>query len=295
MQEGSCFRSVELAVLSEVFVAIGAHVVLFLVDVVVGALWVPFWVAHLVFFLEVLLWSPHLLGAVLVLLAGEWSDVLWNVHLIVGHEVVDSGVHLVFEPRERHTQVVIWMDTDRQLSWNRIQRVLVHFPDWGIAEDHHSHFIVSATWPKDLDILSLRVRNDLTGNVGLVCFIEHVDTAVNDQVGEVNFLVWREAKLLNSESFTTGQAWNSSHDLLDVSALSAEIPRGTHVTIQLLDVLHCPCSIVRWDWARLSGWVDVTHVVDRSWWVAVRCLVLGVVVLGPRMKHPFLYRMRCER
>lgn len=277
--------SVELAVLSEVLLAVGTCVVFFLVDVVVGALWIPFGVAQLVIFLEVLLWSPHLLGAVWVLLGGEWSDILWDEHLIVNHHVVNSGVHLVFEPSERHSQVVIWMDTDGQLSWNWIPRVFVHFPDRSIAEHHHGHFIVSAAWPQDLDFLSFRVRNDLATDVGLVCFVEHVDTAVYNQIGEVNLLVWSEAKLLNSESLTTGQAWNSSHDLLDVSALSAEVPWGTHVAVQLLDVLHCPWSVIRGNRARLSGWVDVAHVVDRSWWVAGKRLVLGVVVLSPSVKH----------
>ena len=121
--------------------------VLFVVDVLVRILGVPFGVAHLVFLGQVCLGSPHLLGAVRVLRGGELSLTLRDVHLIISHQVVKTGVHLILEPSVWYTQVVIGMDTDGQLTGNGIPRVLVHLPNRGITECHLGHFIVHTSLP----------------------------------------------------------------------------------------------------------------------------------------------------
>ena len=52
------------------------------------------------------------------------------------------------------------------------------------------------------------------------------------------------------------------------------------MTVELLDVLHGPRSIIGWNGARLSDRMNVSHVVDGWWWVRVECLNVRVDVLS---------------
>ena len=234
------------------------------VDVVVSILWVPVWITHLILLKEILLWSPLLGAAVWVLLRWEVSLVLWDEHLIFDHAVMDTVIHLIFEPGVWYTQVIIWLHSDWKLSRNWIPRVLVHLPDGGVSEDHLGHFIVGTRWPHDFDLFTLGVGDNLSSKVSLVTFIEHIKSVVDNEVAEVNLFLWGEAQLLNSKGFLSGEAWGSSHDLLDISGLGTVIPRHLHVTDHLLDVFHSVWTIVWWDWTRLSNWVNMSHVVE--WW-----------------------------
>ena len=138
----------------------------------------------------------------------------------------------------------------------------MHLPDRSVTVGHLGHFIISTSRPQYLNLLTFRVSDDLSANVGLVCLVENVDAEVNNQVSIINFFIRSETKLLDSESLTPGQAWHASHQLLNISGLSCVIPRSTHLTIELLDVFHCPSSIVCWNGSRLADRMDVTHIVN---------------------------------
>lgn len=258
--------------------------VLLLVDVVVGVLGVPVWIAEGFFLLQVFLWSPELLAAVWILLSWEWTSILRDVHLILRHHVMDTVVHFVLEEGVGNTEIIVWLHSNWQLTWNRIPWVLVHFPDWCTAEGHHGHLIVGCSWPKDLHLFSLRVGHDLSGKVSLIALVEHIDTVVDDKVSEVNFFFWGQTELLNSKSLLTGETWRSPHQLLDVGGLRGVVPRAPHVTNELLDIFHGEGAIVWWDWTTLSHWMDVAHVVDGAWWSRVVTLDNSVVVLSAASK-----------
>ena len=147
-----------------------------------------------------------------ILGAGEWPLVFGNENLIVSHEVVNTRIHLVFEPSVWHTQVVIGMNTDGELSRNRIPGVFVHFPDGSVTVAHLSHFIVSCRRPQHFDLFSLRVGHDLTAAVGLVRFIEDINSEVYNHISEVDFFIRGETELLNAEGFSSGEARDTSHD-----------------------------------------------------------------------------------
>ena len=138
----------------------------------------------------------------------------------------------------------------------------MHLPDRSVTVSHLGHFIISTSRPQYLNLLTFGVSDDLSANVGLVSLVENVDAKVNNQVGIVDFFIRSETKLLDTESLTPGQAWNASQKFLNVCRLSCVIPRSTHLAIQLLDVFHCPCSIVCWNGSRLADGMDVTHIVN---------------------------------
>lgn len=144
-----------LSVLSEGLLAVLPLEVGFVVDVVMSALWIPVRVPHFVLVLEVLLGSPSLRRAVWVLRRWEWTFILWNVNLILRHQVVQSGVLLVFEPSVRNTEIVVGVDNEGQLTWDWIPRVLVHFPNGRITENHLGHLIIGTRWPENLCLLTL--------------------------------------------------------------------------------------------------------------------------------------------
>ena len=108
---------------------------------------VPVGVSHLLVLQQVFLWLPEVGVTVRVLCNGVWSHVLRDVYLIFSHQVVDTGVSLVLEEGEGHSQVVVRVHSNGQLSWNGIPGVLVHLPDRSIPEDHHGHLIVGGCWP----------------------------------------------------------------------------------------------------------------------------------------------------
>lgn len=190
--------------------------VLPIVDVEVGVLGVPLWIAEAVLFLQVFLWSPELGTAVRVLLCWERSGVLWDVHLIVRHHVVDTVVHLVLEEGVGHTQVVVWLHSDGQLTGDWIPRVLVHLPNWCITESHLGQLIVGGSRPQDLDLFALGIGDDLSGKVCLVTLVEDIESIVDDQVGEVDLLLRGESELLDPECLLARQTRCASHELLDV-------------------------------------------------------------------------------
>ena len=268
--------------LAEVLARGAALEIVPIVDVVVGVLGVPVWIAHGILFCQVLLWTPHLLRAVWVLLGWEWTLVLWNVHLILGHEVVQTRVLLVLEPCVGDTEIVVWVDTDGQLTWNGIPRVLVHLPDRRVTVRHLRHFIVGACWPQNLNLFALRVCDDLAADVGLVSLIEHIDTQVNYKVSVVNFFIGCETELLNTEGFTSSETWHTAKKLLNISRLWSVIPGCPHVSVQFLDVLHRPRTIVCWNGTRLTHGMNVSHVVNGRGWVRVERLDVRVDVLSRR-------------
>jgi hypothetical protein len=258
----------------------GASKVVFVVNIVVSFLRVPFGVAHLIFLQQVFLRAPHFFRTVRILRAGEWPLVFRNVHLIVSHEVMESVIHLVLEPSVWHTQVVIGMNTDGELSGNRIPGVLVHFPDGSVSVTHLSHFIISCRGPQDLNLLSLGVGDNLTAAVGLVRFIEDINSKVHNHVGEVDFFIRSETELLDAKGFSSGEAGNTAHDLFNVSGLEGVIPRSSHLTVGLSHVFHVERSIIGRNRSRLSNRVDVTHIVNGRSRVAVEGLDVGIDVFG---------------
>jgi hypothetical protein len=82
------------------------------------------------------------------------------------------------------------MNSDWQLSRNRIPRILMHFPNRGVSKHHLCHLIISGRWPKDLNLLSLRVGDDLSSEISLITFIENIDTVVYHDISKINFLIW---------------------------------------------------------------------------------------------------------
>jgi hypothetical protein len=187
------------------------HEVFFAVNIVVSVFRVPLRVAHLIFFEQVFLRTPHLFRTVRILGSGEGPFVFGDVHLIVTHEVMDSGIHLVLKPGVWDSQIVIGMNTDGELSRNRIPGVLVHFPNGSVSIAHLSHFIISCRRPEHFDLLSLGVGDDLTAAIGLVRFIEDIDSEVHNHVREVNFFIRSQTKLLNAEGFSSGEARHTTH------------------------------------------------------------------------------------
>jgi hypothetical protein len=181
--------SLVLSITSEFEGAFSFEIAL-VIDIVLGVFWIPVRVTELIFFLEILLWSPEFFAAMRILLRWEWSGIFRNIHLILSHHVMDSGIHLILEPSEWNTEIIIWMDSNWQLSRNRIPRVLVHFPNRSITEDHHCHLIISCRWPKDLNLLSLRISNNLSSEISLISFIEYINTVVDDKISIINFFVW---------------------------------------------------------------------------------------------------------
>jgi len=241
---------------------------------------VPVGIAHGIFFGKILLGSPHLLRAVRVLLCREWTLVFWDVDLILGHQVMNTRILLVLEEGVGDTEIVIGMNTDGQLTWNRIPRVLVHFPDRGVTICHHGHFIISTGRPQDFNLLTLGVSNDLSANISLVSFIEDIDSHIDDKVRVINLFIGGKTKLLNTKSLTSSEPWNTSQKLLDVSRLGCVIPRSAHVTVKFLDILHGPGAIVCRDGSRLSNRMDVSHVINGRRRVRVECLDVSIKILG---------------
>ena len=83
------------------------------VDIVVSIFRVPVRIAHRILVRQILLRSPHVFRAVRIRCAREGTLVFWDVHLIFGHEVVNTGVLLVLKPSVRDTKIVVRVDTDR--------------------------------------------------------------------------------------------------------------------------------------------------------------------------------------
>lgn len=243
------------------FVGGFSGVVALIVNVVVSIFWVPVWITELLFLTKIFLWSPDLSGAMWVLLSWELSSIFRAEHLILGHHVMNSGIHFVLEEGIWNTEIIIWMNSDWQLTGNWIPRVFVHLPDWGVSEDHGSHFIISSSGPKDLNFLSLRVGDDLSGEVGLVTFIEDINTVVDDQVSIIDFFIWGQTQLLNSQCLLSSETWCSSHELLNISRLRSVIPWAFHLTINLLDIFHGVRTVIWRNWTTLSYWMNVSHIV----------------------------------
>jgi len=254
--------------------------VFFLVNIVVRVLGIPVGVAHLIFFQQVFLRTPHVFRAMRVFGTGVWPLVLGNEDLIISHEIVNTRVHLVLKPGVRDTQIVIGMNTDGKLSGNRIPRVLVHFPDGSVSVNHLSHFIISRRRPEDFNLFSLGVGYNLTTAVSLVRFIKDIDSEVHDHVSEINLFVRGQTQLLNAECFTTGKAGNATHNFFNICALSSVIPRSAHLSVGFFDIFHCKWSIIGRNRSRLSNWVDVTHIVNWWWRIAMERLNVGVDVLS---------------
>lgn len=271
--------SLEFASFQQVLALFLSAEVVLLIDIVMGAFWVPVGVTHVVFVGQVFLWSPHLLGAVWVLLRWERSLALWNVDLVLCHQVMESRIHLVLEPSEGHTEIVVGMDTNGQFTWNGIPRILVHVPNWSVTVGHLRHLIVGSRWPENFNLFSLGVGNDLPADVGLVGLVEDIDAHVDNHVCVVNLLGRGEAHLLDAESLTAGKPRHATHELIDVSRLWNVVPVSSQISVQFLDVLHGPGAVVCWDWTRLPDWMDVSHVINRRRWVRVECLDIRIHVL----------------
>lgn len=254
--------------------------VFFLVNIVVRVFGIPVGVAHLIFFQQVFLRTPHVFRAMRVFGTGVWPLVLRDVDLIISHEIVNTRVHLVLKPGVRDTQIVIRMNTDRKLSGNRIPGVLVHFPNGSVSVNHLGHFIISCRRPEDFNLFSLGVSNNLTTAVGLVRFIKDIDSEVHDHVSKINFFVRGETQLLNAECFTTGETRNATHNFFNIGALSGVIPRSAHLSVGFFDIFHRKWSIIGRNRSRLSDRVDVTHIVNWWWRIAVERLYVGVDVLS---------------
>ena len=88
--------------------------------------------------------------------------------------------------------------------------------------------------------------------------------------------------MLNTESFSSGQAWDSSHEFLYIGALSSGIPRSSHLTVELLNVFHGPGAIISGDGARLSNGMNMSHVIDGRGRVRVEGLNVSVNVLSTK-------------
>ena len=203
--------------LAKIFAGGATREVVAIIDVVVGIAWVPVRIAHGIFVGKILLWSPHLFRAVRILGRWEGALVLRNVNLIVSHEVVETRVLLILEPGVRNSKIVIRMDTDGQLTWNRIPGILVHLPDRGITVCHLSHLIIGTSGPQNFNLLAFGVCDDLSADVGLICLIEDINAEIDNKVGVIDFLIRSQTELLDTQCLTTGQAWHTTHDLLNIS------------------------------------------------------------------------------
>jgi len=108
------------------------------------------------------------------------------------------------------------MDSDGQFTRNGIPWIFVHLPDRGISERHLSHLIIGACRPQYFNLFTLAVRHNLTADIRLVGFVEHIDAKINNEVGEINLFIRCEAKLLNTESLSASEAGCSSHQFFNV-------------------------------------------------------------------------------
>jgi len=257
-----------------------AFVIRLIVDVVVSVFRVPVRVAHLVFLVHIGLGTPHFSAAVGVLLGRERSSILGNVHLIFCHGEVETRVHLVFEESVGHTEIVIGVNTNGQIAGNGIPRVLMQFPNRSITPVHHGHFIIDTSRPEDFNFLTFGVSHNLTQDVGLIGFIENIDTVVHNEVSVIDFFVRGKTHSLDFKDLTAGDTWHTTHNFFSISRLGAVVPWDAHLSIQLLNVFHSPGSIVCGNGARLTNGVDVPHVVNWRRRAAVISLQICINVLG---------------
>jgi hypothetical protein len=107
----------------------------------------------------------------------------------------------------------------------------VHLPNRCVTESHLCHFVVSSSWPQNFYLFTLRVSDNLTANVCLVSLIKDINSKINNHVSEVNFFIWCQSHLLDSESFTTSDSRGTSHDFFNIRWLRHVIPRCSHLTI----------------------------------------------------------------
>ena len=129
---------------------------------------------------------------------------------------MQSRILLVFEPSVGHSEIVVWVNTNGQLTWNWIPRVLMHLPNGRVTIGHLRHFVVSSCGPKHFDLFAFRVGNDLSADVGLICLVEYVDPHIDHHIGEVNLFDWVHAELLDTKTLTTGESGHTAHQLVDI-------------------------------------------------------------------------------
>mmetsp|Transcript_8478 Transcript_8478/g.14248 ORF Transcript_8478/g.14248 Transcript_8478/m.14248 type:complete len:307 (-) Transcript_8478:105-1025(-) len=273
-------RAGSSGVLHDVFLLVGPLEVSPVVDVVVGVLGVPVGVSELILLNKVFLRSPEGSGAVGVLLIGEVSIGLVDVHLVLGHLEVDTAINLVLKPGSGHSQVVVGVNSDGQLSGDGVPRVLVELPLGRVSEGHLGHLVVGRRRPKNLYPLSLRVGDDLAGSVGLVTLVEDVDAHVDDHVGEVDLLLGGESNLDDSVGLLSGQAGRPPHQLFNVGVLGRVVPGAPQVSVDLLDILHAVGAVVGGEGSTLPHGMEVTHVVGGTNGLSVHTLDEVVVLLG---------------
>ena len=187
-----------------------------------------------------------------------------------------SGVLFVFKKCVGYTQVIIWMDSDWQFTRNWIPRIFVHFPNRCVTKSHLSHFIVCTCWPKNFYLFPFWVSNYLSCNVTLICFVKDIETIINNQVGKIYFFIRSKTHLLNSKSFTSSNTRNTSHYLINVRWLKHVIPRCPHLTIEFFYIFHSPGSIICGYRTWLTHWMNVSHVINRWWWVRVECFYVCI-------------------
>ena len=65
----------------------------------------------------------------------------------------------------------------------------------------------------------------------MITFIEYIDTIIDDEISKIDFFLWSETKLLDSQCLLSGQSSCSSHELFDIGRLWSVIPRASHLAI----------------------------------------------------------------
>jgi len=180
---------------------------------------------------------------------------------------MNTSILFVLEEGVWDSKIIVWMDSDWQLSWNWIPWVLMLLPNRSITKDHHGHLIIGGRWPEDLNLLSLGIGDNLPREICLISLVEYIDSVIDNYIGIVDLLIWGEPQLLDPECLLSGETWSSSHQLLNVSRLRGVVPRASHLTVYLSDVLHSVWSIIWWYRSRLPDWMNMSHVIDRWWWI----------------------------
>ena len=66
--------------------------------------------------------------------------------------------------------------------------------NWSKSDTEHREILEHLRIPVDLDLLSLGVGHDLSGDVHLVCRVENVEPDIVSNVGKVDFLVRGESE-----------------------------------------------------------------------------------------------------
>lgn len=142
----------------------------------------------------------------------DWDHILGWVHLIFNNVAFSPRFLLVLEPSVGYVQVEIrdWLDW-----WvspeEKFPVIINKLLNWSESDVHHGEILVSLSAPQNLDLLSLGVGDDLSGDENLVGEIKNIQSQVIGKVGKINLFLWGQSEFNNVFTFLSGKTWNSSH------------------------------------------------------------------------------------